>query len=335
MNVDGREDTFEVALDWAQHGHRLAWATVMRTWGSSPRPAGSQVVVRSDGLFVGSVSGGCVEGQVIETALEVIQSGVPQQLEFGVSRDQAFEVGLACGGTVVLWVEPVHPSELEVMADLRARKIQACRVVDLGSGTATVLLEEGLPTLPSSLHRAAREALDLDRPGLFEDASGRWFLQPHGPPRRLVVVGAVHIAQSLATIARLADYDVVVVDPRGAFAAPARFERVTVVPAWPDEVLPSLALDRRTALVTLTHDPKLDEPALEAGLRSPAFYLGALGSRKCHAERRARLAAAGFGPADLDRIHGPVGLAIGARSPAEIAIAIMAEITQQLRGGAR
>ncbi len=178
---------------------------------------------------------------------------------------------------------------------------------------------------------ACRDAFRSDRSRTVETGDGPVFLHVFNPPLRMIVVGAVHIAQPLARMAALAGYDVTVVDPRAAFATDERFPGVALLTDWPDDALETLAPDSRTAVVTLTHDPKLDDPALEAALRSPAFYVGSLGSTRTHAARLKRLAEAGFGEADLDRINGPVGLAIGARSPAEIAVAILAQVTQALR----
>ncbi len=180
------------------------------------------------------------------------------------------------------------------------------------------------------LTEAVSQVLSSDRGAIFQGPDGEWFLNPFNPPLRLILVGAVHIAQPLSQMGRLAGYDVTVVDPRTSFASPERFPDMRLLTAWPDEAMATLAPDARTAVVTLTHDPKLDDPALEAALRSPAFYIGALGSRKTHASRIARLTDAGFTEHEIARIHGPVGLAIGARSPAEIAISIMAEITETL-----
>ena len=181
------------------------------------------------------------------------------------------------------------------------------------------------------LIKAVSQVLASDRGAVVEGPDGDWFLNPFNPPLRLILVGAVHIAQPLALIGSLAGYDVTVVDPRTSFASAERFPDVALVTDWPDEAMAALAPDARTAIVTLTHDPKLDDPALHAALQSPAFYVGSLGSKKTHAARIARLAEAGFTEDEIARIHGPVGLSIGAKSPAEIAISIMAEITETLR----
>ena len=209
----------------------------------------------------------------------------------------------------------------------------AALVTALGAGTQSLVTPgrvEGDLALTADALAAVRRVLIDDRSGTVEAAGERLFVQIFNPPLRLILVGAVHISQALAPIAALAGYKVTVVDPRRSFATAARFSGVELIAEWPDEAMPALAIDSRTAVVTLTHDPKLDDPALESALRSPAFYVGALGSRKTHAGRLKRLAAAGFSTAETARIHGPVGLAIGALSPAEIAISILAEITAVL-----
>lgn len=186
-----------------------------------------------------------------------------------------------------------------------------------------------------ALREAAREAAVDDASRRVELGGAPWFLRVYNPPVRVVIVGAVHVAQALAPMVKLAGYDPVVVDPRRAFATPERFAGIAVEAAWPDEALARVGLDRRTAVVTMTHDPKIDDPALAAALRSDAFYVGALGSRKTQAARRERLRAEGFGDDALARIHGPVGLPLGAVSPGEIAVSILSELVQALRGGKR
>lgn len=181
------------------------------------------------------------------------------------------------------------------------------------------------------LIKASHQVLASDRASVVAGPDGNWFLNPFNPPLRLVIVGAVHIAQPLARMGQLAGYDVTVIDPRTSFASENRFPDIDLRHDWPDEAMAALIPDTRTAVVTLTHDPKLDDPALQTALKSQAFYIGALGSKKTHAARVARLKEAGFEDVDIARIHGPVGLAIGAKSPAEIAISIMAEITGSLR----
>lgn len=217
-----------------------------------------------------------------------------------------------------------------LLADLAAKR-PAVLVTDLAAGEAR-LLHPGDAGVDPALAAATREALSRDESTKVELGGRTLFLRAFNPPVRVIVVGAVHIAQSLAPMIQLAGYEAIVVDPRRAFATEARFAGVPLVAEWPDEALARLGLDRRTALVTMTHDPKIDDPALAAALRSEAFYVGSLGSRKTQAARRERLRGMGFSEAELSRIHGPVGLPIGARSPGEIAISILSQVVSALRG---
>ncbi|MGR3616031.1 MAG: XdhC family protein [Paracoccaceae bacterium] len=312
----------ELALEWFQAGGGAVLATVVETWGSAPRRVGSQLVVGGDGRIEGSVSGGCVEGAVITEALDAINDGQHRLLEFGVSDDDAFAVGLACGGTMRVLVEPVGSAlPVDVLTDLvaaRKKRQQVAYTVDVETG------ERALTT------RGHEDRFLMDRSGFESDS--RTFVAIHNPPLRLVVVGAVHITQALVPMARLAGYDPIIIDPRAAFAAQERFEGEVLLDDWPDEAVAGLGLDARTALVLLTHDPKLDDPALEAGLRAACFYIGALGSKRTHAKRVERMQGAGFSQDQIARIHGPVGLDIGAAGPAEIAVSILAEMTAVLRG---
>ncbi len=213
----------------------------------------------------------------------------------------------------------------------RADKRAVVLVTRLDGGEQT-LVERADAIEDAALRDAVTRALAADDASAVDAAAGRTFVHPFNPPLRLAIVGAVHIGEALAAVARLAGYDVTIVDPREAFARPERFAGWNVVRAWPDDALASMKLDHRTAVVTLTHDPKIDDPALRAALRSDVFYIGSLGSGKTHAARLRRLAESGFSEAELARIHGPVGLKIGARSPAEIAISIVAQMTARLRG---
>ncbi len=313
-----------LALHWHRAGRGAVLATVVETWGSAPRPVGSQLVIDRDGAMEGSVSGGCVEGAVILEAIEAIADGAPRLLDFGVSDDEAFAVGLACGGRIRVLVEPVGGCLPEpVLVDLvaaRAARRPVAYVADLNGHARRI---DGFAD-----HEARFRA---DRSGVEDDT--RTFVAIHNPPLRMIVVGAVHIAQPLVQMARACGYDPVIVDPRPVFGSQARFPGETIREEWPDDAMAAIGLDTRTAVVTLTHDPKLDDPAIRAALGSDVFYLGCLGSTRTHAKRVARLEEAGF-PADaIARIHAPVGLDIGAKSPAEIAISIMAQITQRLRRG--
>jgi xanthine dehydrogenase accessory factor len=333
------EDVLAAALRWRSEGRRAALATVLRTWGSSPRQPGSQLAVNDQRAFVGSVSGGCVEGAVIHEALEVMASGQPRTLDFGVSDEDAWAVGLACGGKVQVYVDPVGDAEERLLAELLAGGERRGHVLAtrLGSREHVLLaMEDGVlrpreGDADPELLEASRGALTRDRSEVVETPGGEVFLQVYNPPLRMVVVGAVHIAQALCPMAAIAGFAVTVVDPRTAFATPERFPGVTLSTDWPDRALEALAPDHRSAVVTLTHDPKLDEPALAVALRSGAFYIGALGSTRTQAARLGRMRGLGFDDATLARIHGPVGLDIGARSAAEIAVSILAQIVERLR----
>ncbi|MEM8790896.1 MAG: XdhC family protein [Pseudomonadota bacterium] len=315
----------EVALDWHRAGKGAALATVIETWGSAPRTVGAQLAISGDGEMIGSVSGGCVEGAVVVEAIDALESGACQILEFGVSDEDAFAVGLACGGRIRVLVEPIGTGSgwSEATLDALVRHREAREAV----GVQTDLNTFERHLIPAS---AAPAAFAADKSDFVDDDATR-FLAVHNPPLRLAIVGAVHIAQPLALMARATGYDTTIIDPRTAFGSESRFPGEKLVEDWPDEALSAHGLDARTAVVTLTHDPKLDDPALLQALRSEVFYIGALGSTRTHAKRVARLREAGFSEAEIGRIDAPVGLDIGARTPAEIAVAVMAEMTERLR----
>jgi xanthine dehydrogenase accessory factor len=321
--MDRFDNIPETALAWHREGRGAALATVVETWGSAPRRVGSQLVISGAGDMAGSVSGGCVEGAVVAEALDAIEEGKPVMLEYGVSDGDAFAVGLACGGTIRVLVEPVGTvlpeAVLAELVDARAAREPVAYVTN--GESAGYLVREGF-----------EERFRMDRSGF--EADGKTFVAIHNPPLRLIIVGAVHIAQALVPMARIAGYDPMLIDPRDSFGSEARFPGETILHDWPDEGVQAYGLDTRTALVLLTHDPKLDDPALEQALASECFYIGALGSTRTHAKRVARLTDAGFSPEQIARIHGPVGLDIGAAGPSEIAVSILAQMIRVLRQGA-
>jgi xanthine dehydrogenase accessory factor len=301
---------FATALGWMAHGHAVALATVLKTWGSAPRPAGSHMIVRDDGLFEGSVSGGCVEGAVITESQACLAEQKSRVLPFGVADAKAWEVGLACGGEISVLVQPLADDFFppSLMAQIQS-ETQNGQTVSVGLNA-----DSGRATHPVS-----------DAPGVVA--------LMYVPKLRLAIIGAVHITQYLAPMALQLGYDVAVIDPRSMFAAAERMAGLDVVTDWPDDALGNWKPDAGSAVVALTHDPKLDDPALGAALKSQAFYIAALGSRKSHAARSARLLSAGFSVADIERIHGPAGLSIGAKSPAEIAVSVLAQMTAVRRLG--
>lgn len=330
MNADDF-DVLQTAARWIGERRKVALATVVKTWGSAPRQPGSQIAVRDDAAFVGSVSGGCVEGAVIDAAQAAMNDGKVRLLEFGVADENAWSVGLACGGRIEIFVEPLGgdaATALAVLNEARREGRAIVRAVDLISGEERLIDPR---TEVSAWGRAAAEAVQADQSTRVEIEGRPWFLGVFNPPLDLAIVGAVHIAQPLAKMAAITGYNVRVIDPRKSFATAERFPGIALWYEWPDEALTRAPLGRRSALIVLAHDPKLDDPALAAALASPAFYIGALGSKRTHAARLARLKAHGFSDEALARIQGPAGLAIGAKSPAEIAVSILAQMTERLR----
>jgi len=323
-------------IGWLDEGRGAAVAMVVETWGSSPRPVGSLLAVNDRSAFAGSVSGGCVEGAVVAESLDLIKAGGHKTLEFGIADEDAWKVGLACGGRLKVFVAGASApwrATLEQLLAARRDKRPAALIVDLQQNTPALTLEGAAAAgAPAWLAAPVADALRSDASGVIDGPDGaRRFVAVFNPPLRLLVVGAVHIAQSLARLAAETGFEVVVIDPRGAWATADRFPGVALDKRWPGEALAALKPDRRTAIVSLSHDPKLDDPALKAAIASDAFYVGALGSRRTQDKRRRRLKAEGASAESLARIHGPVGLDIGARTPAEIALSIMAEVVAARR----
>jgi xanthine dehydrogenase accessory factor len=293
-----------------------------------------------DGRIAGSVSGGCVENAVVEAGKKTLTGGRPQLLHYGVSDDTAWTVGLACGGSLDIFVERLDAATFEpVAAALREEKPVAVATVIQGPeaelGRKLAVFEDGqvAGAIDAAALAEARAAL---REGASRRASSgerELFIDVIRPAPRLVIVGGVHIAIALVTLARTLGYRTILVDPREAFGNPRRFPHVDeIVNDWPDQALARIAPDSSTAIAVLTHDPKLDDPALLAALPSRAFYVGALGSKRTQEKRRQRLVEAGVAPGSLSRLHGPIGLPLGGRSPEEIAIAILAEIVASRNG---
>ncbi|MCC2980537.1 XdhC family protein [Sphingomonas sp. IC4-52] len=299
------DSVLSAAQSWK--GARMALATVVSTWGSAPRPRGSHMLVHEDGRFEGSVSGGCVEGDILDTAARVIAGSPFAVKKYGVADASAWEVGLPCGGEISVMVQPVSaegfdPELFDRIVEARAEGQSLTIATDLSTGHSDLRPVE----------------------------TGEIFANRYDPPRRLIVVGAVQIAQSLVGLARTLGIETVVVDPRGRFLTEERFPDTTLDDRWPDEAVEAYKPGSSTAVVTLSHDTKIDDPALVAALAANTGYVGALGSRKSHAARLQRLTEAGVSPEDLARIDGPVGLDIGAIGPAEIALSIAGAMVKAL-----
>ena len=294
---------------WLASGHGVVLGTITRTWGSAPRPPGSSVAIRDDGLVVGSVSGGCIEDDLVDKARGgVLASGVPQVVRYGIDADAAHRFGLPCGGLIELVLEPVQPrTQLDMLLQRLQQGQRVRRVLTLATGDVQ-LLEGG----------SADELL-------LTDTS---LTTHHGPSWRLLLIGAGQMTQYLAEMAQALGYQVLVCDPRDEYASGFAVPGATLLRTMPDDTVTEIKPDGHTAVIALTHDPKLDDLALMEALRSPAFYVGAIGSRLNQSKRKQRLKEH-FDMTDeqLARLHGPVGLKNGARTPAEIAVSILAELT--------
>ncbi|MBP7692562.1 MAG: XdhC family protein [Anaerolineales bacterium] len=331
---------------WLAEGETVALATVAQTWGSSPRAIGAKMAVTASGRLAGSVSGGCVEGAVVEESQAALASGRAKLVHFGVADETAWEVGLACGGRIEVFVQPLA---LDVLAHWRAL-LQAERSFAVATlvkgpadhlGQALIVDEAGGragPLDPALAEGPARAALAAGESARVAVADGELFIEVVWPAPVLIAVGGVHTSIILTALAKHLGYRTIVVDPRRAFGSAERFPHVDqLLQKWPDEALAEIGLTRGTAVAMLTHDPKLDDPGLKTALPSAAFYVGALGSQGTQARRRARLLAEGLTEAQVDRLRGPIGLDLGGRTPEEIALSILAEIVAARHGrlGAR
>ncbi len=333
---------------WYEEGKRVALATVVKVYGSAPQPLGAKMAVSERGEMVGSVSGGCVEGAVVQEALDIIAHGRPRVIPFGISDEVAWNVGLACGGTIEVFVERLDNDEVFrawAGALKQARPVSLVTVLTgpytggkvllTGEGDPLTTLDD--PRLVAALVEQARPAVQKGQPQRLVqtgiDQAPDVFVDVFPPPPKLIIVGAVHIAIPLVTFARELGFRTYVVDARTAFATRDRFPHVDdLVIGWPEEVLPQLGLDEGTYVVVLSHDEKIDNPALKVALEHPVRYVGALGSRKTHARRVAALKEMGVSDEAIARIHAPIGLDIGARRPEEIAVSIIAEIVAVQNG---
>jgi xanthine dehydrogenase accessory factor len=299
---------------WTDDGEDIAIATVVETWGSSPRPLGSKMLVTRSGKMAGSVSNGCIEGAVFEEAQKVLKSREPKIAAFGVSDDVAFGVGLACGGHIEVFIEPLNEAHKELIAMLDRNE--------------AVTLRTNLATGETAARSGTPQGTELAR------RDGDVFIEPFRRPAHMVIIGAIHIAIPLHRLAKLMGYRVTVVDARGKFATKERFpEADEIIVAWPDEAMAKIDVDPSTYVVILTHDPKFDIPALRSVLRRDAGYIGAIGSRKTNQKRFDALRKEGFSEDDLAEVHGPIGLDLGSRGAEETALGILAEITAVRFGG--
>jgi xanthine dehydrogenase accessory factor len=355
------QELLDTLAGWSAEGAGVGRAVVVRTFGSAPRPEGAVLLVTDDGRIAGSVSGGCVEGAAAEEIWAARKDGRERVIRYGISDEQAWDVGLACGGTIDVLISPGVP----------AAAIEAARETSEGRGDGRAIVTPlpvdappavfgahqpgagSLPATPLVVHddgrlegslgtadadaalvAAATDALAHGVSRTIEVAGRQLFVESYPVRPRLVVVGAVEVARTLVRIAKELGYETVVIDGRAAFATEARFPDVDrLIVGWPDEVADEIGLGPADAVAVLTHDVKFDEPAIVAALARGCRYVGAVGSRKTQADRRARLLDAGVSPDHLARLRGPIGLDLGGRLPAETALAIMAEVVAERRAG--
>jgi xanthine dehydrogenase accessory factor len=330
---------------FAASGRLVGRAVVTSVWGSAPRPEGASMVATADGAMAGSVSGGCVESATVLEIGEAIGRGSPRLVTFRVSDERACEVGLACGGTITVYVEPTVRPEVLAAARGPGGEVVATVVDGPGAGSAVRVHEDGriegrlgAPVPMAPVRDAALAALrrETSHTTTIESQAGpaSLFLEVFARPPRLVIFGGVHIAVALVPLARALGYRTIVADGRAAFLTRERFpDADQLICAWPEAAFAQIGLDASCFVCVLSHDPKFDQPALELALRSQARYIGAIGSRKTQAARREHLTAAGFTAEQLARVHGPIGLDLGGRGPAETALAILAEMTAVRYGG--
>ncbi|TKC89289.1 XdhC family protein [Trinickia terrae] len=298
---------------WLDEGHRALLVTVVKTWGSSPRPEGAMLAVRDDGLVIGSVSGGCIEDDLIDRVRRLgIEQQRPEAVKYGITAEEAHRFGLPCGGTIQLVLEPLtKASGIRGLLDAVQAGRLVARTLDMATGAASLGPAQ------------ATDGVDFDEKRL---------LTIHGPRYRMLVIGAGQLSRYLCNIAVGLDYQVTVCDPREEYTEEWDLRGTTIVRTMPDDTVLDMKLDERCAVIALTHDPKLDDLALMEALKTPAFYVGALGSRRNNAARRERLKEFDLSEAELARLHGPVGIYIGSRTPPEIAVSILAEVTAAKNG---
>lgn len=306
-------EVLKTSVRWLEQGRRVLLVTVVKTWGSSPRPEGAMLALRDDGVVIGSVSGGCIEDDLIDRVRrEGLHYTKPEAVKYGISAEEAHRFGLPCGGTLQLVLEPLNASS---GIDALLRSVEAgqlvARTLDMATGASTLQ------------HATVTDGLQFDEARL---------VTIHGPRYRMLVIGAGQLSRYLCQIAVGLDYQVTVCDPREEYSEEWSIPGVAMVRTMPDDTVMAMKLDERCAVIALTHDPKLDDLALMEALKTPAFYVGALGSRRNNANRRERLKEFDLSDAELARLHGPVGIYIGSRTPPEIAISILAEVTAAKNG---
>lgn len=330
--------------NWNSKQQKYAIARVIKTWGSSPRPMGSVLLINDAQEMVGSVSGGCVEGDVVKAAQDIIKNGGSKQLNYGVSNEEAWTVGLSCGGKLDVFIQEALSSKQAQLWETLSNRLSnnlpcilVSRVgedaIEDGSSSNTLILEDGTTTgdeLSEVVSKTALETYQKRKNSLIEVEGKNYFIQVFARKSQLLIIGAAHLSADLTALAKMYDFESIVIDPRAAFAQKTQFPIPPdqIIQAYPSEVLNQFALDAYSYAVILSHDPKIDDNALEVLLRSDVAYIGALGSKRTHAARMARLLEKGFADEERNRIQAPIGVNIKAKSPKEIALSIMGQIIE-------
>ena len=320
------KEIFLKAEEWLLKGLDIAIITVIQTWGSSPRPVGSSMIVNSNHETIGSVSGGCIESFVFAKSLEVIKNNNYQILEFGVSNSQAWEVGLTCGGKIKVLVEKFTLKDLDIVKEINnIFKNQGNLILATNLSTGSRSIINNYTNFKNNpLQNANSEISSIHN---IEGIS--WFYKVFSSQHRIIIIGAVHISEPLVELANVLNFKTYLIDPRNNFDKNKFSNKAILLNEWPDEGLKKLGIDNKTCIVTLTHDPKLDDPALIYSLKSNALYIGCLGSKKTHEARLKRMIKNGFSKNQLRKINGPVGININAKTPAEIACSIISQIIER------
>jgi len=320
------KEIFLKAEEWLLKSLDIAIITVIQTWGSSPRPIGSSMIVNSNHETIGSVSGGCIESFVFAKSLEVIKNNNYQVLEFGVSNSQAWEVGLTCGGKIKVLVEKFSLKDLNIIKEINnifENQGSLTLATNLSTGSRKVV--NNYTTIQDNPLKKANNGISS-----IKDVNGiSWFYKVFSSQHRLIIIGAVHISEALVELSNVLNFKTYLIDPRNNFDKNKFSNKAIILNEWPDEGLKKLGIDNKTCIVTLTHDPKLDDPALIYALKSNALYIGCLGSKKTHESRIKRMMKHGFEQNELSKINGPVGLNINAKTPAEIACSIISQIIER------
>ena len=323
------EKILEEANLWIKANHKVALATVVKTWGSSPRQVGSKMIVNEKGDFSGSISGGCVESSVVGESIQLIKDDkLFKIIELKVSNENAWEVGLACGGEITIYLEQINQMKkqlLELIINKKKHKEEFTIITNISTGESCIF-EKNKP-IDKNFEKHSDEInnyFNNKQSGIIENTN--IFIDMYLRPIKVIIVGAVHIAQYLVDYSKNLNFEIFIIDPRGYFASEKRFPNMNIVNKWPKEAFEEIETDSSTALIALTHDPKIDDPALQHALKNKFFYIGALGSKKTHINRCNRLKEAGYSEEGISSIHGPIGLKLGGKSAPEIALSITAQL---------